>query len=151
VRISCITERLDSFFFCRQNPRRSTFVDLSEECSATVFGVAELASSCAAKLLNARAEQHVNLPWPSFLELYNETSTFNINSEILCRTMIIAIRGAVNSQVRHHLNIERKSIYFTCRQKHTCLRSTHSEYPSLQNSSRKKRGLLSTFPPNTND
>ncbi|KAG8717274.1 hypothetical protein FRC09_014523 [Ceratobasidium sp. 395] len=88
----------------RQNPKCSLAVDLAEGCSATVFAVAELASSCAAKLLNARAEQHVALPWPSFLEVYNETSTFNINSEILCRTMIIALRGAANSQAKAYLS-----------------------------------------------
>lgn len=92
--------RADFNAWYRENPKRVPIVDLAEECSAGVFAVAELASSCAAKLLNARAEQHVNLPWPSFLELYNETSAFNVNSEILCRTMIIALRGAANSQVR---------------------------------------------------
>lgn len=94
----------DSYFTPRQNSRPGTPLDLTEECSSTVFAVAESASTCAAKLLNARAEQNVNLPWPSFLELYNETSTFNVNSEILCRTMIIALRGAANSQVRHVLD-----------------------------------------------
>ncbi|KAF8609922.1 Vps54-domain-containing protein [Ceratobasidium sp. AG-I] len=88
----------------QQNQRLGTPLDLSEECSATVFAAAELASVCAAKLLNARAEQNVSLPWPSFLELYNETSTFNINSEILCRTMIIALRGAANSQAKAYLS-----------------------------------------------
>ncbi|KAG8743896.1 hypothetical protein FRC10_011186 [Ceratobasidium sp. 414] len=88
----------------QQHPKRAPLVDLAEECSATVFAVAELASSCAAKLINARAEQHVSLPWPSFLELYNETSTFNVNSEILCRTMIIALRGAINSQAKAYLS-----------------------------------------------
>ncbi|KAG9127531.1 hypothetical protein FRC07_012684 [Ceratobasidium sp. 392] len=88
----------------QETPKRGPLVDLTEECSATVFAVAELASGCAAKLLNARAEQHISLPWPSFLELYNETSTFNINSEILCRTMIIALRGAANSQAKAYLS-----------------------------------------------
>ncbi|KAG9102897.1 hypothetical protein FRC06_000857 [Ceratobasidium sp. 370] len=88
----------------QQHPKHAPLVDLAEECSATIFAVAELASSCAAKLINARAEQHVGLPWPSFLELYNETSTFNVNSEILCRTMIIALRGAVNSQAKAYLS-----------------------------------------------
>ncbi|KAG9102162.1 hypothetical protein FS749_014941 [Ceratobasidium sp. UAMH 11750] len=88
----------------QQHPNRAPLVDLTEECPAIVFAVAELASSCAAKLINARAEQHVGLPWPYFLELYNETSAFNVNSEILCRTMIIALRGAVNSQAKAYLS-----------------------------------------------
>ncbi|QRV99918.1 vacuolar protein sorting-associated protein 54 [Ceratobasidium sp. AG-Ba] len=87
-----------------QNPKYPSTDNLTEEYSAAVFAVAELASSCAARLLNARADQHVTLPWASFLELYNETSTFNVNSEILCRTMIIALRGAANSQAKAYLS-----------------------------------------------
>ncbi|KAH7341080.1 Vps54-like protein-domain-containing protein [Rhizoctonia solani] len=79
-------------------------IDLSDECSAVVFAVAELASVCCAKLLNARSEQNVGLPWSNFLELYNETSSFNIECEILCRTMIIALRGAANSQAKAYLS-----------------------------------------------
>ncbi|CAE6476390.1 unnamed protein product [Rhizoctonia solani] len=79
-------------------------IDLADECSAVVFAVAELASVCCAKLLNARSEQNVGLPWSDFLELYNETSSFNIECEILCRTMIIALRGAANSQAKAYLS-----------------------------------------------
>ncbi|CAE6339351.1 unnamed protein product [Rhizoctonia solani] len=87
-----------------QNEKRSESIELSDECSAVVFAVAELASVCCAKLINARSEQNVLLPWPDFLELYNETSAFNIECEILCRTMIIALRGAANSQAKAYLS-----------------------------------------------
>ncbi|CAE6420707.1 unnamed protein product [Rhizoctonia solani] len=87
-----------------QSEKQSEIVDLSDECSAVVFAAAELASVCCAKLINARSEQNVGLPWPDFLELYNETSSFNIECEILCRTMIIALRGAANSQAKAYLS-----------------------------------------------
>ncbi|CAE6436349.1 unnamed protein product [Rhizoctonia solani] len=87
-----------------QSPKESEPIDLSDECSAVVFAAAELACGCCAKLLNARSEQNVGLPWLDFLELYNETSSFNIECEILCRTMIIALRGAVNSQAKAYLS-----------------------------------------------
>ncbi|CAE6441517.1 unnamed protein product [Rhizoctonia solani] len=87
-----------------QNQTQSEPIDLSDECSAVVFAAAELACGCCAKLLNARSEQNVGLPWLDFLELYNETSAFNIECEILCRTMIIALRGAVNSQAKAYLS-----------------------------------------------
>ncbi|CAE6517137.1 unnamed protein product [Rhizoctonia solani] len=87
-----------------QNQKHIEPIDLSDECSAVVFTVAELASVCCAKLLNARSEQNVGLLWPDFLELYNETSSFNIECEILCRTMIIALRGAANSQAKAYLS-----------------------------------------------
>lgn len=99
---SLIQKTLKDIF--EQDQKQITPIDLSEECSAVVFAVAELASVCCAKLLNARAEQNVNLPWPSFLELYNETSSFNVECEILCRTMIIALRGAANSQAKSYLS-----------------------------------------------
>ncbi|KEP54455.1 putative vacuolar sorting protein VPS45 [Rhizoctonia solani 123E] len=87
-----------------RNQTQSELIDLSDECSAVVFAAAELACGCCAKLLNARSEQNVGLPWLDFLGLYNETSAFNIECEILCRTMIIALRGAVNSQAKAYLS-----------------------------------------------
>ncbi|KAJ1309562.1 hypothetical protein OPQ81_006335 [Rhizoctonia solani] len=87
-----------------QNQKQIEPIDLSDECSAVVFAAAELASVCCAKLLNARSEQNVGLPWPDFLQLYNEASSFNIECEILCRTMIIALRGAANSQAKAYLS-----------------------------------------------
>ncbi|CAE6340395.1 unnamed protein product [Rhizoctonia solani] len=87
-----------------QSQKQNEHVDLGDECSAVVFAVAELASVCCAKLINARSDQNVGLPWPDFLELYNETSSFNIECEILCRTMIIALRGAANSQAKAYLS-----------------------------------------------
>ncbi|CUA68120.1 Vacuolar protein sorting-associated protein 54 [Rhizoctonia solani] len=93
-----------TYQFSGKAPKQSEPIDLSDECSAVVFAAAELACGCCAKLLNARSEQNVGLPWLDFLELYNETSSFNIECEILCRTMIIALRGAVNSQAKAYLS-----------------------------------------------
>ncbi|CAE7174761.1 unnamed protein product [Rhizoctonia solani] len=87
-----------------QSQSQGELLDLSDECSAVVFAAAELACGCCAKLLNARSDQNVGISWLDFLKLYNETSSFNIECEILCRTMIIALRGAVNSQAKAYLS-----------------------------------------------
>ncbi|KAF8758866.1 Vps54-like protein [Rhizoctonia solani] len=108
-----------------QSQKQNEHVDLGDECSAVVFAVAELASVCCAKLINARSDQNVGLPWPDFLELYNETSSFNIECEILCRTMIMHCAAPQT--------LRRKRIYQP---------STPSAYLNPRNLSKRRRVLI---------
>lgn len=62
---------------------------------------AELANILSSKLLSARAEQHTKLELQEFVELFNESWAFVVRCEVICRRMIVGLRGVVVGQVRH--------------------------------------------------
>lgn len=72
---------------------------LQEELSGILSSAAELAHTRASKVVALRAEQHAALDLPSFCSLFNESWTFVIESEKICRRMIVGLRGTVISQV----------------------------------------------------
>lgn len=66
----------------------------------------ELANILSSKLLSARAEQHTKLELQEFVELFNESWAFVVRCEVICRRMIVGLRGVVVGQVRHmHLDL----------------------------------------------
>lgn len=75
-----------------------------------LFSVTEAAHSRIARLIEARSEQHVSLSLVEFLDVYSETWDFVIQTETVCRRMIVGLRGAVVSQVSR----EAVSIVVTC-------------------------------------
>ncbi|KAI0820203.1 Vps54-like protein-domain-containing protein [Trametes gibbosa] len=87
-----------------QSPKAS--VDLSalqEELSDVLSSAAELANARASHVLGARAEQHTALDLPSFCALFNESWDFVVKSEIICRRMIVGLRGTIVSQAKSFL------------------------------------------------
>jgi vacuolar protein sorting-associated protein 54 len=54
-----------------------------------------------------RADQHVKLDLREFIEIFNECWSFVVRCEVICRRMIVGLRGVVVSQVRMGLSIEK--------------------------------------------
>ena len=46
-----------------------------------------------------RSEQHTALELPNFYLLFNVSWDFVVKSEIICKRMIVALRGVIVSQV----------------------------------------------------
>jgi vacuolar protein sorting-associated protein 54 len=78
----------------------STFeADLSDALASAC----ELANARASKVISVRAEQHTQLPLPAFHALFEVTWQFVVACEVLCRKMIVGLRGAVVSQAKAFL------------------------------------------------
>ena len=76
---------------------------LSPALQETLSNAAELANSCAARVLNVRSEDHTKIELREFWELFNETWEFVVRTEVLSRRMIVGLRGAIVSQVRYSI------------------------------------------------
>ncbi|EIW51753.1 Vps54-domain-containing protein [Trametes versicolor FP-101664 SS1] len=87
-----------------QSPKASVdLAALQEELSDILSSAAELANARASKVMSVRAEQHTALDLPSFCALFNESWDFVVKSEIICRRMIVGLRGAIVSQAKSFL------------------------------------------------
>jgi hypothetical protein len=73
---------------------------LQEDLSDVLASAAELSNTRAAKVVGYRSEQHASLDLGSFLVFFNESWRFVVGCEVICRRMIVGLRGAVVSQVR---------------------------------------------------
>lgn len=60
---------------------------------------ADLSNKFAAKVISYRSEQHAQLDLPSFLNFFNESWGFVVKCEIICRRVIMGLRGVILSQV----------------------------------------------------
>ena len=72
---------------------------LQEELSDILSSAAELSNTRAAKVVGIRSEQHATLDLPNFLSFFNESWNFVLSCEVICRRMIVGLRGVVVSQV----------------------------------------------------
>ncbi|KAI0039918.1 Vps54-domain-containing protein [Auriscalpium vulgare] len=61
---------------------------------------AELANVLTSKVLSARSEQHPKLELGEFVELFNESWSFVVRCEVICRRMIVGLRGVAVSQAK---------------------------------------------------
>ncbi|KAI0647540.1 Vps54-domain-containing protein [Trametes meyenii] len=87
-----------------QTPKATVDVAaLQEELSDILSSAAELANARASKVIIIRAEQHTALDLPSFCALFNESWDFVVKSEIICRRMIVGLRGTIVSQAKTFL------------------------------------------------
>ncbi|KAI6127789.1 Vps54-like protein-domain-containing protein [Pisolithus croceorrhizus] len=73
---------------------------LQEELSDIVSSAADLSNKLTAKVISYRAEQHAQLDLPSFLYLFNESWGFVVKCEIICRRVIMGLRGVILSQAK---------------------------------------------------
>ncbi|KAJ7510150.1 Vps54-like protein-domain-containing protein [Mycena galericulata] len=76
---------------------------LQEELSDILSSAAELANTQAAKLIIIRAEQHAVLGLSDFIALFNDSWSFVVKCEVICRKMIVGLRGVVISQAKTFL------------------------------------------------
>ncbi|THU85634.1 Vps54-domain-containing protein [Dendrothele bispora CBS 962.96] len=70
------------------------------ELQDTLTSSVELAHVLLSSLLSSRSPSHVSLPLPSFVEVFQTTWDFVISSEVICKKMIVALRGGVVTQAR---------------------------------------------------
>ncbi|KIK59593.1 hypothetical protein GYMLUDRAFT_74478 [Collybiopsis luxurians FD-317 M1] len=73
---------------------------LLAELADTLSSATELAHTQTARLLSHRSEVHAGLSLAEFVELFNETWEFVVRCEVVCRRMIVGLRGAVVSQAK---------------------------------------------------
>ncbi|KAJ4487727.1 vacuolar protein sorting-associated protein 54 [Lentinula aciculospora] len=76
---------------------------LLAELTDTLSSATELAHTQAAQLLSSRSEIHAKLSLLEFVELFNETWRFVVRCEVICRRMIVGLRGAIVSQAKGFL------------------------------------------------
>ncbi|KAI0313659.1 Vps54-like protein-domain-containing protein [Amylostereum chailletii] len=83
-----------------------TSVDLAS-INDTLYDVlssaAELANILASKVLSTRTEQHSKLELWEFVNLFKESWNFVVRCEVICRRMIVGLRGVVVSQAKSFL------------------------------------------------
>ncbi|KAF8559658.1 Vps54-domain-containing protein [Imleria badia] len=73
---------------------------LQEELSDTLSSAADLSNKLVAKVISYRSEQLAQLDLPSFLVFFNQSWEFVIRCEVICRRMIMGLRGTILGQAR---------------------------------------------------
>lgn len=108
--LSCIegSQRQNAVFLevleAVQSPKYPVDMEpIREEFADVLSSMAELANVRASTAISARSEQHASLPLPEFLDLFNHSWNFVLKCEIICRRMIIGLRGVVVSQGKSFL------------------------------------------------
>jgi hypothetical protein len=109
---------------------------------------AESANVLISKVISARADQHVKLDFHKFLETFNKCWNFLVRCEIICRRMIVGLRGAVISQVQVEAQTWiRVGLTYLDRPSHFSRHFTRLESASLPSSSRTNSGHRPMFRP----
>ncbi|KAG0705085.1 Vps54-like protein-domain-containing protein [Suillus ampliporus] len=76
---------------------------LQEELLDILSASADLSNKLAAVVIGYRAEQHAQLDLPGFLTFFNTSWDFVVQCEVICRRMIMGLRGVVLGQAKHFL------------------------------------------------
>jgi hypothetical protein len=96
----CISNLAFIDFRCTRAPISSLDLpSLQEELSDILSSAADLSNKLVAKVIGYRSEQHAQLDLPSFLGIFNESWSFVIKCEVICRRMIMGLRGVILGQV----------------------------------------------------
>jgi vacuolar protein sorting-associated protein 54 len=74
-----------------------------EDLAELLTAAAELANANAAKVVALRAEQHTTLELPEFVDVFDASWAFVVRCEVLCRRMIVGLRGTIVSQAKAFL------------------------------------------------
>ena len=77
----------------------TTPISIQDELADILSSAAELSNTQVAKVISLRADQHATLELADFLVFFNESWGFVVKCEIICRRMIVGLRGVVVSQV----------------------------------------------------
>ena len=75
-------------------------VALQSDLTETVQMAAELVNVRLAKLVTSRAEIHSLLTLKEFVAVFEETWQFVLDCEVICRKIIVGLRGVMVTQVR---------------------------------------------------
>lgn len=78
-------------------------LSLQEELSDILSSTADLSNKLAAIVIGYRSEQHAQLDLPGFLTFFNASWGFVVQCEVICRRMIMGLRGVVLGQAKHFL------------------------------------------------
>ncbi|GAA5954269.1 hypothetical protein JCM21900_005228 [Sporobolomyces salmonicolor] len=76
---------------------------LSTEISDVVHAVAELANVRFSKVIGVRTEVHAHLQLAQFVDIFDASWAFVVQCEIICKRMIVGLRGAMVSQAKTFL------------------------------------------------
>lgn len=74
-------------------------IAIQDELADILSSAAELSNTQAAGIISARVEEHAALELPEFLTFFNESWSFVVRCEIICRRMIVGLRGVIVGQV----------------------------------------------------
>ncbi|KAF7338068.1 Vps54 domain-containing protein [Mycena venus] len=94
-------EVLETTSSSSKNPPNITA--LQDEFSDILSSAAELSNTQAAKLIILRSEQHAVLSLSDFFTFFNDSWSFVVKCEVICRKMIVGLRGVVISQSKTFL------------------------------------------------
>ncbi|KAG1903777.1 Vps54-like protein-domain-containing protein [Suillus fuscotomentosus] len=78
-------------------------ISLQEELLDILSSTADLSNKLAAIVIGYRSEQHAQLDLPGFLTFFNASWGFVVQCEVICRRMIMGLRGVVLGQAKHFL------------------------------------------------
>lgn len=73
---------------------------LQSTLDSVIFAATELAHKRVSKLILSRSEQHAQLKLFEFYIFYEEGWSFVLSCEVICKKMVVALRGALGGQVR---------------------------------------------------
>ncbi|EIW84920.1 Vps54-domain-containing protein [Coniophora puteana RWD-64-598 SS2] len=76
---------------------------IREELADIMSSAADLVNKILAKLIGYRADQHAQLELPQFLTFFNESWSFVVTCETICRRMIMGLRGTLLGQAKTFL------------------------------------------------
>ena len=91
--------RVPDLTLCRSTPVSTDLASLREQLSDILSSAADLSNKLVAKIISYRSEQLVQLDLPSFLVFFNQSWDFVIRCEVICRRMIMGLRGTILGQV----------------------------------------------------
>jgi vacuolar protein sorting-associated protein 54 len=86
-----------------QPPQDKPSIGVESDLRDIVFAAAELANVKLSKLLTARGEENARLPLQDFVWLFEENWSFVVECEVICKRMIVGLRGAIVSQAKAFL------------------------------------------------
>ncbi|KAH9066196.1 Vps54-like protein-domain-containing protein [Lactarius vividus] len=95
-----ITEVIESI---RPPALPSELTAIHDSLFDTLSSSAEAANVLTSKVISTRADQHVRLDLREFVETFNECWSFVVRCEVICRRMIVGLRGVVVSQAKSFL------------------------------------------------
>jgi hypothetical protein len=135
----------------RPPPSPSELTVIHDSLFDTLSSSAESVNVLISKVISARADQHAKLDFCEFLETFNECWNFVVRCEIICRRMIVGLRGAVISQVQVDTRTwKHVGLTYLDRPSHFSRHFTRLESTSLPSSSRTNSGHRPTFQPHYN-
>lgn len=74
---------------------------LQSELTESVQAVAELINARMARIVVSRGDVHSTLPFHDFWQAFSDSWQFVLDCEVVCKKMIVGLRGVVVGQVRN--------------------------------------------------